>query len=99
MKFTIRGIQHINRTKQDGTQVIGLNLYLSRPMKDVIGEAVQSEYVSGNSEAYAVIRPYLANNVDRLINAACNVDFDVRQYGDKATKIVAGFELIDKQQK
>lgn len=94
MKFVIRGIQVINRTKQDGTQTSGCNLFLTYADRNTVGEACRTEYIGSNSDAYNVIRPYLANNIDKLIGANCSIDFDVRQYGEKMYKSVIGFELL-----
>ena len=103
MKCKIRGIQSINRTKPDGTTSVGIQLYLSNPDRKVVGEVTRSEYVRGDSDAYMVLRPFLANGIERLIGAECIIDFDVKEFGRGAErqmyKDVVGIEILTDNKK
>lgn len=71
MRGKIVGFEVVQRNKQDGTSVNGVNLCFCVSKPNYIGADVVKEWVSASSAVYSRVQPLN----DTLIGKTCNIDY------------------------
>ena len=98
MKMRCVGVEVIQRTdKNTGAVSNAFKLYFNYPKKNIVGECTRDEYFGENSVAYGTLRQIVSTNVQSLIGAVVDLDYDVEKFGDKYSKTLVGFEILPKK--
>lgn len=94
MKGTIIGFEPVDYVKK-GTdeRVKGVHLIIKCRSNDVIGFTAKEEFVKAESPWYKLLAPYLANDMDGLLEASVYIDYQVTQRGSYTFTDIVDMEI------
>ena len=95
MKGTIIGFEPVDYKKKDSDErQKGIRLIITCRSNDVIGLTAKEEFIKADSPFYRQdILPYLANDIDSLINASIYIDYNILRRGNFTFTDIADLEI------
>lgn len=95
MRGTIIGFSPIDYVKKDTQQPVkGIQLVITCKSSDVIGLTSKKEFISANSSFYKeLISPYLAADMEKLLNAEVFIDYNTEQRGKYTITNIVDMEI------
>lgn len=101
MKGTIIGFEPVDYVKKDtGEQRKGIRLIITCRSSDVIGLTAKEEFIKAESSWYKqLIAPFLATDMERLINASVYIDYQIIQRGNYTFADIVDMEITPKAEK
>lgn len=96
MKAIIRGVQVVNYIKKTTNErVQGVTLFLNTRGADVIGYKNIEEFISSTTQVYqSSIAPFLGSDINKLIDAEVEVDYDITRRGSQTFSRIIDLSFV-----
>lgn len=96
MRGTIIGFEPVDYVKKDTQQPVkGIQLIITCKSNDVIGLTAKKEFIKAESSFYKeLIAPYLASDMEKLVNAAVYIDYNTEKRGSYTFTDIVDMEII-----
>lgn len=95
MKGTLVGFEPVKYVStKTGQEVEGLKLYLTVNSADVVGKKVKEEFISKQANGvYKQIEQYFNGDVDKLIGAKLDIDYNVERRGNNTYTSITDIDI------